>query len=67
VISGVAADTKDSCLMPRFFSYHVLVAGMERTVRTRWSREVIFAAGFVDEVDILLVCEMEGSEDLGCF
>jgi hypothetical protein len=44
-MEGVAAETKDSCFIPRFCSYHFWVVGMEETVRTRWSKEVIFAAG----------------------
>ena len=53
VISGVAAETKDSCLMPKFFSYHVLAAGMDLTVRTKWSRDVILAAGWFDAILIV--------------
>lgn len=44
MICGVAADTKDSAFIPRFLVYHSLVAGMDFTVRTRWSREVIVHA-----------------------
>jgi len=44
-MEGEAAETKDSCFIPRFCSYHFWVVGMEETVRTRWSRDVIFAAG----------------------
>jgi len=51
-ISGVAADVKDSDFMPRFVSYHFCVLGIEVTVRTMWSRDVIFAAGAV----IFLIC-----------
>ena len=46
-MEGEAAETKDSCFIPRFYSYHFWVVGMEETVRTRWSRDVIFAAGVV--------------------
>ena len=42
--SGVAADTKDSDLMPRFWVYHLLVVGISFTVRTRWSSDLIVAA-----------------------
>jgi hypothetical protein len=52
VISGVEADMKDSHFMPRFLSYQDVVLGIEETVRTRWSREVIFAAGVDVGVDV---------------
>lgn len=44
-MDGVAAEMKVSDFIPRFCSYHFWVVGMEETVRTRWSKEVIFAAG----------------------
>ena len=44
-MSGVEADIKVSELMPRFLEYHSVVLGIDFTVRTRWSRAVIFAAG----------------------
>lgn len=44
-ISGVETETNDSAFIPRFFSYHFVVVWMEETVRTRWSRDVTFAAG----------------------
>ena len=47
LISGVAAETKLSVLMPRFFSYHAAAFGIDFTVRTRWSSDVIVAAGGV--------------------
>jgi hypothetical protein len=49
-MDGVAAETKDSCFIPRFCSYHFWVVAIEETVRTRWSREVIFAAGWEDDI-----------------
>jgi hypothetical protein len=54
VISGVAADTKDSPFMPRFSSYQDVVFGIDCTVRTRWSKDVTFAAGVVDFDAILI-------------
>jgi hypothetical protein len=51
VISGVAAETKLLLFIPRFLEYHSVVLGTEATVRTRWSRDLIVAAG----VDIFLV------------
>jgi hypothetical protein len=33
--------------MPRFCSYHFVVAGIDLTVRTRWSSDDIVAAGVV--------------------
>lgn len=49
-MSGVAAETKLSLLIPKFFTYHSVVLGTDATVRTRWSRDLIVAAG----VDIFL-------------
>ncbi len=51
--SGEEAETKDSDFIPRFFSYHSVVFEIDVTVKTRWSRDWIVAAG-VDE-DILHV------------
>lgn len=45
MISGLEAEVKVSDLMPRFWVYHCVVRGMEDTVRTRWSRDWIVAAG----------------------
>ena len=49
-MKGVAAETKDSGFIPRFCSYHFWVVRMEETVRTRWSKEVILAAGWEDDI-----------------
>lgn len=58
MISGVEAETKASCFMPRFLVYHSLVASIDSTVRTRWSRDWIVAAGLgVDDV-ILYLCSI---------
>jgi hypothetical protein len=43
-------DTKDSDLIPRFFVYHSVVFEMDFTVRTRWSRDLIVAAGDDDVI-----------------
>lgn len=45
MISGVAVETNCSDCIPRFVLYHWVVRGMEATVRTRWSRDLICAAG----------------------
>ncbi len=51
MMDGVAADTKDSERIPRLFSYQDVEAGIERTVKTRWSRDLMVAAGaFVDAI-----------------
>jgi hypothetical protein len=50
VISGVATDTKLSDFVPKFWVYHFVDSGIDFTVRTRWSRDLIVAAG----VDIFL-------------
>ena len=50
MISGVAAETKLSFLIPKFFVYHSALSGMDFTVKTRWSRDLMVAA----EVDIVL-------------
>jgi hypothetical protein len=50
VVSGVAVDAKDSDLIPRFFVYHSVVFEIEFTVRTRWSRDLIVAAGDDDVI-----------------
>lgn len=56
VISGVEAEMNDSCFMPRFLVYHFVVEGMERTVRTRWSKERILVAGLEgEEVEVILM------------
>lgn len=47
VMSGVAVETKLSGFIPRFFSYHAVALGIDFTVRTRWSRDLIVAAGVV--------------------
>jgi hypothetical protein len=36
---------KDSCFMPRCEVYHSFVLEIETTVRTRWSRDLMVAAG----------------------
>jgi hypothetical protein len=43
-------DTKDSDLIPRFFVYHSVVFEMDFTDRTRWSRDLIVAAGDDDVI-----------------
>ena len=43
MMSGVESDTKDSHLIPRFDVYHFVDAGMDFTVRTRWSRDLMIA------------------------
>jgi hypothetical protein len=48
VISGVAHETNCSDCIPRFALYHCVVRGIEATVRTRWSRDLICAAGLED-------------------
>lgn len=50
VMFGVALETNDSDLIPRFCSYHFAVEGMDLTVKTRWSRDLILAAGVVDAI-----------------
>jgi hypothetical protein len=59
VIEGVAALMKDSGFMPRLEEYQAEVVGMERTVRTRWSRDVIFAEGVVvvEAIPLASTCE----------
>lgn len=53
VMSGAALETNCSDCMPRFLSYHWVVLGMEATVRTRWSRDLMCAAGWEG---IFLIC-----------
>lgn len=43
-MSGVAAETNDSGLIPRFFEYHSVALEMDLTVRTRWSNDLIVIA-----------------------
>ena len=50
MISGLAAEMNDSDLMPRFWVYHFVDAGMDCTVRTRWSRDLMIAALRVEAI-----------------
>jgi hypothetical protein len=50
IISGVAAETKLSLFIPKFFKYHSVLFETDFTVKTRWSRDITVAAG----VDIFL-------------
>lgn len=56
-MSGDDGDRNDSARIPRLFTYHVLEAVIELTVRTRWSSELIRAAG--RNADILSRCRFE--------
>lgn len=60
MISGVEAETKLSLLMPKFLTYHSVALGIEFTVKTRWSRDLINAAG----LDIFLENAMVEFKDV---
>lgn len=47
---GVEGGVKASCFMPRFWVYHFMVAGMDATVKTRWSSEIMVAEGVVEDI-----------------
>jgi hypothetical protein len=64
VISGVAAEMKDSARMPRCCVYQFLDAETDFTVRTRWSRDVMVAEG-LDVVDISSDFDVSAFDRLG--
>lgn len=49
-VSGVAEETKDSAFMPRYCVYHPIDLGIDATVRTRWSSDLIVAAGVEEAI-----------------
>ncbi len=56
MVSGVAAETKDSAFITRFVSYQEVIFEIEETVMsTRRSRDVIRAAGVVYVEAILII------------
>ena len=59
MISGVALETNCSDCMPRFALYHWVVRGIEATVRTKWSRDLMCAAGKEDIFPYML--EFDGT------
>lgn len=66
-MSGVAAETKDSLRIPRFEVYHFVLFWTEATVRTMWSRDLMSAAGEVEDIVEwigILIREWEGSLDV---
>lgn len=48
--SGDDGDLNDSARMPRLFTYQVLEAVIDLTVRTRWSNESIRAAARNEDI-----------------
>ncbi len=49
---GEEGEMKDSARIPRCCVYQERVAGMDLTVRTRWSRDVIVAARIGDAISV---------------